>query len=182
MLIAKKFLKQKKIWENCIPGEVFSLYFLLQDFPPTMMPFWLIPQKGKKIRKMQVIWDLGRGNPATLERKNRTCHVTPPPPSSDLALGAEGGRERALDITTNIPNLNVSFKFSKKVNIFIYLIANLAGNRNNIETYRDIETVSRALQQLRWGGGEKGYAVSRPGHMWPELPGSLQPEAVRRRG
>ncbi len=40
-------------------------------------------------------------------------------------------------MATNIPNLNVSFKFSKKVNIFIYLIANLAGNRNNIETYRD---------------------------------------------
>jgi hypothetical protein len=37
-----------------------------------------------------------------------------PPPSSDLALGAEGGRERALDMATNIPNLNISFKFSKK--------------------------------------------------------------------
>ncbi len=40
-------------------------------------------------------------------------------------------------MATNIPNLNVSFKFSKKVNIFINLIANLAGNRNNIELYRD---------------------------------------------
>ncbi len=68
---------------------------------------------------MQVIGDLGRGNPATLERKNRTCHVTAPPPSSDLALGAEGRRERAIDMATNSPNLNVSFKFSKKVNIFM---------------------------------------------------------------
>jgi hypothetical protein len=40
-------------------------------------------------------------------------------------------------MATNIPNLIVSFKFSKKVNIFIYLIFNLAGNRNNIKTYRD---------------------------------------------
>jgi hypothetical protein len=46
-----KNLLSKKIGKNCIPGEVFSLYFLLQDFPPTMMPFWLFLQKGKKIRK-----------------------------------------------------------------------------------------------------------------------------------
>jgi hypothetical protein len=30
-------------------------------------------------------------------------------------LGAEEGRERALDMATNSPNLNVSFKFSKKI-------------------------------------------------------------------
>jgi hypothetical protein len=32
-------------------------------------------------------------------------------------------------------NLNVSFNI-KKVNIFLYIITNLAGNINNIETYR----------------------------------------------
>jgi hypothetical protein len=31
----------------------------------------------------------------------------------------EGGRERALDMATNSPNLSVSFNLSKKVNIFI---------------------------------------------------------------
>jgi hypothetical protein len=39
MLTAQKLLKQKKSEKNSIPGEEFSLYFLLQDFPPTMMPF-----------------------------------------------------------------------------------------------------------------------------------------------
>jgi hypothetical protein len=46
----------------------------------------------------------------------------PHPPSSDLALGAEGGRERALEMATNSPKLKCFFKLSKKVNIFIYLI------------------------------------------------------------
>ncbi len=41
-----------------------------------------------------------------------------------------------------------------------------------------IEPVLWALRQLRWGGGEEGYAVSWPGLMWPELPGSMWPEAV----
>jgi hypothetical protein len=39
MITAQKSLKQKNSVKNCIPEEVFSLYFLLQDFPPTMMPF-----------------------------------------------------------------------------------------------------------------------------------------------
>jgi hypothetical protein len=38
MLTAQKSLKQKNSEKNNVPGEVFSLYFLLQDFPPTMMP------------------------------------------------------------------------------------------------------------------------------------------------
>jgi hypothetical protein len=47
MLTAQKSLKPKK----CIPGEVFSLYFLLQASPPTMMPFLLILKKVLTIRK-----------------------------------------------------------------------------------------------------------------------------------
>jgi hypothetical protein len=39
MPTAQKSLKQKKSLKNSIPGEVFSLYFLHQVFPPTMMPF-----------------------------------------------------------------------------------------------------------------------------------------------
>jgi hypothetical protein len=37
MLTPKKAPEQKS--EKCIPREMSSLYFLLQDFPPTMMPF-----------------------------------------------------------------------------------------------------------------------------------------------
>jgi hypothetical protein len=43
-----KSLKQKNSDKNCIPGDVFSLYFLLQDFPPTMMPFLLTLKKYQK--------------------------------------------------------------------------------------------------------------------------------------
>jgi hypothetical protein len=111
MLTAQKSLKWKNSEKNHIPGEVFSLYILLQDFPPTMMPFWLIPQKVPKNPKIQVIWDLGGGNPATLGRKNGSCHVTGPP-SSDLAHAylrnivlCAGGRDRALDRATASPKL-----------------------------------------------------------------------------
>jgi hypothetical protein len=45
-----------------------------------------------------------------------------------------GGRERAFTRQPLAQNLNVSFNI-KKVNIFLYIIANLAGNINNIETY-----------------------------------------------
>ncbi len=72
--------------------------------------------------------------------------------------------------------------YQKKVNLFIWLIANLASNINNIEAYYVIETVSRALRQLWWGGGEEEYTISWPGFMWPELPGSMGPEAVRWHG
>jgi hypothetical protein len=34
-------------------------------------------------------------------------------------LGAEGGRERALDMATNSPKLKGFFKVIKKLNIFI---------------------------------------------------------------
>jgi hypothetical protein len=40
--------------------------------------------------------------------------MSPPPPHSDLALGAEGGRERALDMATNSPKLECFFKVFKK--------------------------------------------------------------------
>jgi hypothetical protein len=59
-------------------------------------------------------------------------------------------------MATNIPNLNVSFKFLKKVNIFIYLIANLAGNRNNIEKYRDNRDRVEGPATTAVGGGREG--------------------------
>jgi hypothetical protein len=97
--------------------------------------------KSFKNPKIQVIWDLGIENPATLGRKKRTCHVTPPPPSSDLGhaalrnsiLCAGGGR--ALDMATTSPKRKCFLEHIKKGNIFLYIIANLAGNINNIETY-----------------------------------------------
>ncbi len=91
--------------------------------------------------------------------------MAPPPPCSDLALGAEGGRERYFDMATNCSNLNVSFKFSKKVNIFLLLTANLAGNRNNIETYCDNRDRVEGPATTAGGVGENGYTVPRPGHM-----------------
>jgi hypothetical protein len=42
MLTAQKSLRQNNSEKNRIPGEVFSLYFWLQDFPPTMMPFFIM--------------------------------------------------------------------------------------------------------------------------------------------
>ncbi len=115
-----KNLLSKKIWKTLHSWRsVFSIFFT-SGLSPYNDAFLTYSAKRKKNPKMQVIWDLGRGNPATLERKHRTCHVTaPPPPSSDLALSAEGGRERVLDMATNSPNWNVSFKFSKKVNILM---------------------------------------------------------------
>jgi hypothetical protein len=53
MLTAKKSLKQNNSEKYHIPGEVFSLYFLLKDFPPTMMRFLLILQKVPKTQKFR---------------------------------------------------------------------------------------------------------------------------------
>jgi hypothetical protein len=39
--------------------------------------------------------------------------------------------------------------------------------------------ILRALRQPRWGGGKEGYAISRPGLIWPELLCSMWTEAVR---
>ncbi len=47
----------------------------------------------------------------------------------------------------------------------MYLIANMAGNRNNIETYRDNRDHVEGPATTAVGGGEKGYAVSWTGHM-----------------
>ncbi len=44
-------------------------------------------------------------------------------------------------------------------------MANLAGNRNNIEIYRDNRDRVEGPATTAVGGGEKGYAVSRPDHM-----------------
>jgi hypothetical protein len=39
MLTAQKIPKEKNLDKNCVPGEVFSLSVLLQDFSPTMIHF-----------------------------------------------------------------------------------------------------------------------------------------------
>jgi hypothetical protein len=118
MITAQKSLKQKNSVKNCIPEEVFSLYFLLQDFPPTMMPFWLFLQKVQKIRKCRSYetWAVEILQPQ--DRKIGPA-MSRPLPSSDLAPDAEGGRDRALDMATNSPKLKCLINLSKKVNIFI---------------------------------------------------------------
>jgi hypothetical protein len=60
-------------------------------------------------------------------------------------------------------NSNVSFNLSKKVNIFLKLIANLAGNINNIETYCVNRDCVEGPVTTVVGGGEKGCAISWPG-------------------
>jgi hypothetical protein len=48
-------ISETKNYENCVPGQVFSLYFLLQDFPPTMMLFYTYSAKSTENPKIQVI-------------------------------------------------------------------------------------------------------------------------------
>ncbi len=70
-----------KIWYSW--RSVFSIFFS-SGLSPYNDAFLTYSAKSPKNLKIQVIWDLGRGNPATLGRKNRTCHVTPTPPSSHV--------------------------------------------------------------------------------------------------
>jgi hypothetical protein len=109
MLTAQKSLKQKYSEKNSILGQVFSLYLLLLDFPPTLMPFLLILQKVQKIRKCRSceIWAVEILSPWV--GKIGPAMSQPPPPSSDLGLGAEGRREKALDMATNSPKLKCFF-------------------------------------------------------------------------
>jgi hypothetical protein len=80
MLTAKKSLKEKILKKLYSWRSVFSIFFA-SGLSPYNDAFMTYSSKSTKNLKMQVIRDLGRGNPATLGRKNRTCHVTPPPPS-----------------------------------------------------------------------------------------------------
>ncbi len=73
-LLSKKNLKKLYSWRS-----VFSIFFT-SGLSPYNDAFLTYSAKRKKNPKMQVIWDLGRGNPATLEGKHRACHVTAPPP------------------------------------------------------------------------------------------------------
>ncbi len=77
MLTAQKSFRQTII-SNIVFLEkcVFSICFDL-GFSPYNDAFWLIIISIKN-PKVQVIWDLGRGSPATLGRKKRTLHVTAP--------------------------------------------------------------------------------------------------------
>ncbi len=143
MLTAQKSLKQKNSDKIVSWRNVFFI-FCLRTFPLQWCLFYLFCKKYQKNWKIQVIWDLGRGNPATLGRKNRTCHVMAPPVLTwrwriQLLLTVScvqrrGGRG-PLTWQLLAQRLNVSFNLSKKVNIVIYIIANLAGNIKNIETY-----------------------------------------------
>ncbi len=165
---------------------VFSIFFA-SWLPPTMMPFWLILQKVPKIQKCRSYetWAVA----ATLGRKNRTCHVTGPSGLTwrthlflTVSCVRRGGGRGPLTWQPLAQNLNVYFNLWKKVIMFLELIANLAGNVNNIETYCVNRDCVEGPVMPAVGGGEKGYTNSRPGLMWPELPGSMWPEVVRWRG
>jgi hypothetical protein len=50
MLTAQKTIKQKDSEQNCIPGEVFSLYVCFKTFPKNYA-FLLITEKVPEIQK-----------------------------------------------------------------------------------------------------------------------------------
>ncbi len=101
-LLSEKILTKLYSWRS------FSLYFLLQDSPPTMMPIWPIPQKVQKNLKSRSYetWAMEILPP---------CHVTPPPSSvlshADLrnSILCAGGGEGPWHGKPKAQNLNVSF-------------------------------------------------------------------------
>jgi hypothetical protein len=182
-LLSKNILKKSYTWRN-----VFFIFFASGHSPnnDACLTYYT---KHTKNPKIQVIWDRGCGNPATLGRKNRTFHVTSPLvltccmqfflPVSYVCVGGGGEERKPLKWQLLAQKLNVSFKFTKKSKFIPITNCQLAGNMNNIEAYRVNRDCVEGPATTLVGRGEKGYTVSRPGLMWPELPGSLWPEAVR---
>ncbi len=80
--------------------------------------------------------------------------------------GEDGGRG-PLTWQLLAQNLNVSliYKKEKKVHIFQYIIANMAGNINYIETYCVNRDCVEGPVTTVVGGEEKGHTVSLPGLM-----------------
>jgi hypothetical protein len=77
MLTAQKYFKQKNYKQHCFPEKcVFSIYFD-SGLSPYNDTFWLIIISIKN-PKVQVIWDLGRGSPATLGGKIGPSMLRPP--------------------------------------------------------------------------------------------------------
>ncbi len=70
----------------------------------------------------------------------------------------------------------------QKIEYIHIIITNLTGNKNNIEAHHVNRDRFESPATTAVGGGEEGYAISQPGPMWPELPGSMWAEAVRWRG
>jgi hypothetical protein len=100
--------------KNRIHGEVFSLYFLLQDIPPTIYLFDLFCKKYQKSENP------GHMRPGPLKSylpREETGPAMSRPPSSDLVhaalrnsiLCAEKGRERALDMASTSPKFKCLF-------------------------------------------------------------------------
>ncbi len=69
---------QKNILKSYSWRSVFSIFFAsgLSSYNDAFLTY---SAKSTKNPKIQVIWDLGRGNPAILGRENRSCHVAAPP-------------------------------------------------------------------------------------------------------
>jgi hypothetical protein len=97
--------------------SVFST-FLASGLSPYNDTFLTYSAKGKKIRKCRSyeIWAVEILPP---QRGKIGPAMSRPLPSSDLVLGAEGGGRGPLTWQPIAQNLNVSFKLSKKVNIFM---------------------------------------------------------------
>jgi hypothetical protein len=163
--------------------------FFASGLSPYNDAFLTYYAKRTKNLKIQVIWDLGRGNPATLGSKNRTYNVATPLVLTwriqlfvTVRYLVWGG---AIGPSTWQPlaqNFNVSFNLSKSKYIPITNVQLGRKHKQYLTIIVSIQPVSRPCNNCGGGGREKGYTVSRPGHIWLELPGSMWLEAVRWHG
>jgi hypothetical protein len=119
MLTAQN-LKQKNSEKIVVLEKSFLYIFCFRTPPPKKKDAFLIySAKSTTNLKMQVI--LGRGNPATLGRKNRTSHVTAPSVLTwhrqlfiTVFCVRRGEGRGPLTWQPLSQNFNVSFNLSKK--------------------------------------------------------------------
>jgi hypothetical protein len=158
LTVQLKNLLSKKFWKIICLEKCFLYMFCFRTFPLQWCPFDL----STKNTQIHVKWDMGHGNPATLGRKNRTCHVTAPPVLTwctqffVTVSCVLGGWRGPLTWQPLSQNLNVSFNLSKKRKCIPIYNCQLGRKHKQYWNFVSIETVSRALQQLRWGEGRRG--------------------------
>jgi hypothetical protein len=94
--------------------EKCFLYIFASGLSPYNDSFLTYSITSTKNSKIQVIWDLGRGNPSNLGRINGICHVMAPSALTwcmqlFVTVSCVWGRERALDMATASPKLKCFF-------------------------------------------------------------------------
>ncbi len=159
MITAKKSLKQKNSEKIVFLEKCFFNIFCFRTF---LLQWCLFDLLCKMYQKSENAGHMRPGPWKSCNPRAEKCHATPPPPPVlTWHPVRRGGGRGPLTWQPIAQNWRVPFNLSKKVNLFILLIANFAGNINNIETYcvnRDCVDGPATLVE----GGEKGYAISRP--------------------